>query len=222
MNIVEELFGLGVNKDHLFYIIEGVKVTLQYSVSATCLGIVIGSILAVFKISNNIFLKNFSVFYTSIFRGTPLIVQLSIIYFAIPNLLQIKLPLFIAGVIAFSLNSGAYISEIIRMGINSIDKGQAEAAKALGIPPILCMKDIILPQAIRNIIPSLTNECIDLIKESAIVSIIGGEDLMRRAYIVSGETYNYFGPMIIAAILYYIMILIISAFVKLLEKKLAL
>jgi polar amino acid transport system permease protein len=207
---------------HLLFIIKGTFVTLEYSVVAVFLGMIIGTILAIFKVADNRILRIFAASYTSVFRGTPLLVQLSIIYFGLPGLLGIKLSVFASGVIAFSLNSGAYVSEVIRAGINAVDKGQAEAAKALGIPPILRMKDIILPQAIRNILPALVNELINLIKESALVSIIGGMDLMRRAQVVSAETYTYFAPMLTAAAVYYILVMIITSFAKLLEKRLAL
>lgn len=207
---------------HLYFIIQGTLVTLEYSISAVFLGMIIGTLLAICKVVDSKILRIFANSYTSIFRGTPMLVQLSIIYFVLPSAVGIKLSVFASGVLAFSLNSGAYISEVIRAGINSVDKGQIEAAKALGIPPILRMKDIILPQALRNILPALVNELINLIKESALISIIGGMDLMRRAQIVSAETYAYFTPMLTAAAAYYILVMMISAFAKILEKRLAL
>lgn len=207
---------------HFYYIIQGIGVTLQYSIISVFFGMIIGTGLAICKTADNPFLKLFAVSYTSIFRGTPLLVQLTIIYFGLPGLLGIKLNVFVSGIITFSLNSGAYVSEIIKAGINNVDKGQIEAAKALGIPPGLRMKDIILPQAIRKILPALVNEFINLIKESALISIIGGMDLMRRAQVVSAETYDYFIPMLTAAASYYLMVIVISSFAKILEKKLAL
>ncbi|WP_342270792.1 amino acid ABC transporter permease [Rickettsia endosymbiont of Orchestes rusci] len=205
---------------HILYIVKGTLVTLKYSVIAVILGLLIGALLAICKVSKNFILRLFANFYTSIFRGTPLLIQLSIIYFGLPYLIGIKFSVFVAGVTAFSLNSGAYVSEIIRAGINAVDKGQVEAAEALAIPKALIMKDIILPQAIRNIFPSLINELVNLIKESAIISTIGGMDLMRRATIVSAETYNYFFPALIAASCYYILVMIISNIAKIIEKKL--
>jgi polar amino acid transport system permease protein len=207
---------------HLSFILQGVFVTLQYSVLAVCFGLVLGTALAICKIANNKPLRIFAHSYTSIFRGTPLLIQLAIIYYSLPGLLGIKLSVFAAGIIAFSCNSGAYVSEIIRSGLNSVDKGQIEAAKALGITPILRMKDIIIPQAFRSILPALVNELINLVKESALISIIGGEDLMRRAQNVSAETYNFFTPMLVAAFAYYILVLIISSFAMALERRLAL
>lgn len=207
---------------HLSFILQGVFVTLKYSVIAVCLGLVIGTLLAVCKIANNKILRFFAHGYTSIFRGTPLLIQLTIIYFGLPGLLGVKLSVFAAGAIAFSCNSGAYVSEIIRSGLNSVDKGQIEAAKALGITPALRMKDIIIPQAFRSIMPALVNELINLVKESALISIIGEMDLMRRAQVVSAETYTFFTPMLTAALAYYVMVLIISSFAMMLERRLAL
>ncbi len=204
----------------ILFIVEGTLVTIKYSVIAVIFGLVIGVLLALCKVNKNRALRIFANFYTSIFRGTPLLIQLSIIYFASPYLIGIKFTVFMAGVISFSLNSGAYVSEVIRAGINAVDKGQFEAAEALAIPKFLIMKDIILPQAVKNIFPSLTNELINLIKESAIISMFGEMDLMKRAQIVSLETYNYFFPMIIAACCYYILVMIISFIARIIEKKL--
>ena len=207
---------------HFYFILQGVTVTLQYSVSAVCFGLVIGTLLAICKVVDIRILRIFAHAYTSIFRGTPLLLQLTIVYFGLPGILGVKLSVFAAGVLAFSLNSGAYVSEIIRAGIASVDKGQVEAAKALGITPVLRMKDIILPQAFRNILPTLVNELITLVKESALISVIGGMDLMKRAQAVAAETYSFFTPMIVAAAAYYILVLIISSFAMILEKRLAL
>lgn len=207
---------------HFYFIIKGTGVTLQYSIIAVFFGLVIGILLAVCKTADNRILKIFAISYTSVFRGTPMLVQLTIIYFGLPGLIGVKLSVFVAGVIAFSLNSGAYVSEIIKAGINGVDKGQIEAAKALGIPPVLRMKDIILPQALRNILPALVNELINLIKESALISTIGGMDLMRRAQSVSSETFTFFAPMLTAAATYYVLVMIVSVIAKILERRLAL
>jgi polar amino acid transport system permease protein len=207
---------------HLLFILKGTGVTLQYSLVAVFFGMIIGTLLAICKITNSRLARFFADSYTSVFRGTPMIVQLSIIYFGLPGLTGLKLSVFMSAALAFSMNSGAYVSEVIRAGINAVDKGQTEAAKALGVSPILRMKDIILPQAIRNILPALGNEFINLIKESALISTIGGMDLMRRAQVVSAETYTFFTPMLIAAATYYILVMIVSTMIKILEKKLAL
>lgn len=205
----------------IIFILKGSVVTLKYSLISVCFGLIIGIFLAIFKVSKNIILRLFAGFYTSIFRGTPLLIQLSLIYFALPMFIGFKISVFSAGIIAFSLNSGAYVSEIIRAGINSVDKGQFEAAIALGIPKALAIKDIILPQAVKTILPSLVNELINLVKESALISIIGEMDLTRRAQLVSSETFNFFGPMLVAAITYYLLVFIISRLAKWLERSLA-
>ncbi|MEY3197239.1 MAG: hypothetical protein RLZZ59_607, partial [Pseudomonadota bacterium] len=133
----------------------------------------------------------------------------------------VKLSVFAAGVIAFSLNSAAYVSEIVRAGIEAIDKGQLEAAKALGINKYRMNKDIIIPQAIRNILPPLINELVDLLKESSIISMLGEMDLMRRAQVVAAEKFDYFTPMITAAICYYLLVHIFIYLAGFIEKKMS-
>lgn len=202
------------------YILEGIPVTLAYTGVSVCLGLLWGALLALCKVSHMAPLRWLSNFYTSIFRGTPLLLQLFLIYFASPQLMGYKLSIWEAGILTFTLNSGAYISEHIRAGINSVDKGQMEAALSLGLSYPLIMKDIILPQAIRNILPSLVNEFIDLLKESALISTIGGADILRRANIVANEKYLFFEPLLIAGLLYYILVMILTSAARILEKKL--
>ncbi|KJV91118.1 arginine ABC transporter permease [Orientia tsutsugamushi] len=195
----------------------GIPVTLQYAFSAVCFGFVIAVLLTVSRMSKYKLLKFGANIYISVFRGTPLIIQLYVIYFSF------KLSnVFYAGVLVFSLNSGAYVAEIIKSGINSVDKWQIEAALALNIPYFYIMKDIVLPQALRKIIPSLVNEVVNLLKESSIISVLGGMDLMGRAKILSQATYDFFTPMISVALCYYILVLILSFLAQLLEKKLKL
>jgi len=202
------------------YILDGIPVTLAYTGVSLCLGFLWGAFLAFFKVSHVAPLRWFSNFYTSIFRGTPLLLQLALIYFASPQLVGYKMSIWEAGILTFTLNSGAYISEHIRAGINSVDKGQMEAALSLGLSYPLIMKDVILPQAIRNILPSLVNEAIDLLKESALISTIGGADILRRATIVAQEKYLYFEPLLIAGALYYILVMLLTSAARILEKKL--
>lgn len=211
---------LDINPDSALYIIWGAGVTLQYAGLSVVLGFALGAILSLFKLSHLAPLRIGARVYTSIFRGTPLLLQLSFVYFALPVLTGYEITVFQAGVAAFSLNSGAYVSEIIRAGIQAIDKGQFEASKALGVPYLLMMRDIILPQSIKNILPALVNEMVNLLKESAIISVIGGADLMRRAQLVAAEEYTYFGPLIIAGLCYYVLVLALSGTAKYLEIKL--
>jgi His/Glu/Gln/Arg/opine family amino acid ABC transporter permease subunit len=202
------------------YILQGVQVTLAYTGVSLCLGFVWGMLLALCKVSHINVLKWFASFYTSVFRGTPLLLQLTLIYYATPQLTGYTISIWEAGILTFALNSGAYVSEHIRGGINAIEKGQMEAALSLGIPYSLIMKDIILPQAIRNSLPSLVNEGIDLLKESTLISVIGGADILRRANIVASEKYLYFEPLLVAGFLYYVLIMILTFAAHLLEKKL--
>lgn len=212
------------------YLSKGLGYTLLIALLASILGVAIGVILTL--MSRNKRTSKISYFYIDIFRGTPIILQLSIIYFAFPKLIDtlindtlhmdiaITLSAFSAAIITFSLNSGAYISEIIRSGINSVSKGEIEAAEALGVSKYHIYKDIILPIAFKNSFPALMNEFITLVKESSIVSIIGLQDLMRRQQIVTSQTYMYFEPLIIVGIIYYLIIKVLTITGRKLEKRL--
>ncbi|KIL17025.1 amino acid ABC transporter permease [Bacillus sp. FSL K6-3312] len=202
------------------FILEGLKVTLSIVVVSLFLGFILGIVLTLCKISVFKPLIWLADFYTSIFRGTPLVLQLLIIYFGLPQLLGFQIDQYWAAVAAFSLNSAAYVSEIIRAGINAIDKGQKEAAVALGIPYAKMMKDLLLPQAFKNISPALVNETITLTKESAIVTVIGLGDVMRRAYQAGAVTYNYLEPLIFAGLIYYVIVLVLTFVGKSVERKL--
>lgn len=217
---MNRLFNYEAVSEWIPFISGGLSITLLIAIVAAIFGTIIGITLVVMNRVKGLHI--ISSFYIDIFRGTPLILQLSIVYFAIPqildrvinDLLGFDIDFLLAGMIAafitFSLNSGAYISEIIRSGINSIDKGELEAAKALGISKFHTYKDIIFPIAFKNSFPSLMNEFITLVKESSIVSIIGVQDLMRRQQIVTSQTYMYFEPLIIVGVIYYIIIKILS------------
>lgn len=193
--------------DKSTYILGGIIDTLQFTLLSAVVGLLLGTVLALFKISNNRPLKWFSVFYTSIFRGTPLILQLTLIYFSVPQLFNYDISPLMAGVIAFGLNSAAYTSETIRGGILAVDRGQREAALSLGIPYRKMMLDIIFPQALKNIMPAMVNEGINLLKDSALVSTIGVTDVLRRANIVAAEKFIYFEPLLLAGIIYYVMVM---------------
>jgi His/Glu/Gln/Arg/opine family amino acid ABC transporter permease subunit len=202
------------------YILGGVIVTLQYTVCSLLLGIPLGVIIAKTKVSKSNSLRFLSNLYTSVFRGTPLLVQLSIIYLGLPSLVGVSFSVFEAGILAFALNSAAYSSEIIRAGIDSIDKGQWEVAQVLGINSSQSFRFIILPQAIRNILPALVNEMVNLLKETALISVYGGMDLYKRAMNIASEKFLFFEPMLTAAFLYYILVWIFNFCGKKLEKKL--
>ncbi|HHP7244600.1 MAG TPA: amino acid ABC transporter permease [Elainellaceae cyanobacterium] len=202
------------------FILGGILVTLKFTALSAVFGFIWGTILSLFKISSIKPLYWFGMVYTSIFRGTPLLVTLSLIYFATPQLTGYDISGFQAGVITFTLNSGAYISEVIRAGILAIDRGQTEAAMSLGVRYQPMMLDIILPQAVKNILPALVNETIALLKDSALVSTIGAQDLLRRAQIVGAEKYVYFEPLLIVAVIYYLMVMALTIAATLMERRL--
>ncbi|MEK3988913.1 MULTISPECIES: ABC transporter permease subunit [Robertmurraya] len=202
------------------FILEGIWVTLQFVIISIIFGFILGTALALCKISKMKALNWFGDAYTSIFRGTPLILQLMIIYFAIPQLTGYDISPFLSAILAFGLNSSAYVSEIIRAGIQAVDKGQTEAAQALGVPYRLMMKDIILPQALKNILPALMNEFITLTKESAIVSTIGYLDLMRRAQVVGADIYRNFEPLIFVGVIYWLLVMVLTIIGKVVERRL--
>jgi His/Glu/Gln/Arg/opine family amino acid ABC transporter permease subunit len=204
------------------YIFDGLLVTLFYTGTSVVGGMIIGIFLTGCKLSSARFFTFFADAYTSVFRGTPLILQLGMIYYASQGVTGYPLAVWQAGILAFSLNSGAYLSEIMRAGVQSIDKGQKEAALCLGIPPFLIFKDIIFPQAVRIILPALVNEMVDLLKESALVSTITETDLMRRAMIVAAEKILYFEPFLIVGGIYYVLVMMLTFFSRYLEKRLRL
>ena len=201
------------------YILKGIGVTIQIVLASAIVGFVLGTILSLFKISRSKPLIWLADLYTSIFRGTPLVLQLLLIYFGLPQILGFDIAPFPAAVAAFGLNSAAYISEIIRAGILAVDKGQREAALALGIPYRKMMGQVIMPQALKNILPALMNEFITLTKESALVTVIGALDIMRRAYIVGGEKSAYFEPLLFAGLIYYIMVMGLTLLGKVIERR---
>lgn len=192
------------------FILQGIWVTLLFTLLSGFLGFIWGTVLSLFKISSIKPLNWFGVAYTSVFRGTPLLLQLTLVYFATPQLTGYDISPLQAGVITFSLNSGAYISETIRAGILAVDKGQREAAMSLGVPYALMMWDIIRPQALKNVLPALINESIALLKDSSLVSVISVADLLRRANIVAAQQYVYFEPLLFVGVIYYIMVMFLT------------
>lgn len=201
------------------FILNGIWVTLGIVLAAALLGFLFGVILALFKIGRIKVLILIADIYTSIFRGTPLVLQLIIIYYGLPQLLGMEIPAYVAAVSAFALNSGAYVSEIIRAGIQAVDKGQREAAMALGVPYGNMMRSVILPQALKNILPALINEFVTLTKESAIVTVIAVQDVTRRAYIVGGEKYAFLEPLLFAGLVYWVLVMGLTILGKSVERR---
>jgi len=197
------------------FLITGTFNTITLSFLTVIFGLIGGTLLCLMKLSNVKLLEKISGGYIAFIRGTPLLVQLYLVYFSVKDM-----PMYMAGVLAMTINSSAYIAEIIRAGIASIDKGQFEASKALGLTQTMTYKEIILPQAFKNILPALGNEFIVLIKESAIVSVIGLHDLMYKVDTIRGLTYRPFEPLIIAAAIYFILTFSLSKGVSKLERRL--
>ncbi|MGD0465829.1 MAG: amino acid ABC transporter permease [Gammaproteobacteria bacterium] len=202
--------------EQVLFIGRGVIVTLKYTLSALAVGLSVGMGLAILR--RQILFRWLVDSVVSLIRGTPLLLQLSFFYFAVPGFLGIRLDIWHAGLIAFGLNSAAYVTEIFRSGIQSVAKGQFEAAKSLQIPTLLLWKDIIIPQVLRNIFPALVNEIISLIKETAIISMFGELDIMRRAQVVAASQFNYFEALCLAAVYYYSLIFIIERVTNKIEK----
>jgi arginine/lysine/histidine transport system permease protein len=202
------------------FFIDGTITTLLLSFFGVAFGALLGVVFALMKLSKNPLLKSFSAAYIEVVRGTPLLVQLYIVYYGLPRLVGIDFSDITLGIIAISLNSAAYVAEIIRAGILSIDKGQMEAARSLGMSHRTAMTNIIIPQAFKNILPALGNEFIVLIKESAIVSVIGIHDLMYNTDTVRGNTYKPFAPLVVAAAIYFTITFTLSKLLSLLERRL--
>lgn len=206
-------------------LLKGMIMTIVLSLFSVLIGSILGIIPALGRLSNNKFVYYISTFYVDIIRGTPLLVQVLLIY-AFINLpvtifLGIDLSNFIPGMLALIINSSAYVAELIRGGIESVDKGQTEAALSLGMTKSQTMKKIVFPQAIKNIIPSLGNEFVTMIKETAIFINVGVAELMYSAEIVKTYTYAIKETYIVVAILYLLLTIPMSKFMSYLEKRLS-
>ena len=204
-------------------VLKGLWATLQIAVIGLLIGIVIGTIIAVVRVMPKYkllprILDKICVCYIELFRGTPMVVQLLIGYWVLLPLMGITVNSGIpVAVIVFGLNSGAYVSEIMRGGINSVDKGQMEAGRAVGLTYATTMLKIVVPQAVKNILPTLGNEFIVLIKETSIVSFIAVTDLYKSFKQLGDPTYNYTMPYLMLALTYLVMVLLISWGVRMLE-----
>ena len=205
------------------FILEGLLNTIIMALFAVIIGIIIGIIIALirnkYEQTGKMKVGNFlAKAYVNMIRGTPVILQLMIIYYVIFKSVDINI--LIVGILAFGINSGAYVSEIIRAGINSIPKGQREAGLALGLNDGQIMKYIILPQAIKNILPALGNEFITLLKETSVGAYIGIIELTKASDIIASRTYDYFFPLLIIAVIYLILTLGLSKLVNKMERRL--
>ena len=202
-------------KYYPFYI-EGIKITLLLALLTIIFGTLLGLVICIFKISKYKILRAIASIYIEIIRGTPLLVQLIIIHYGF----RINITEITSATVALSINSAAYIAEIIRAGIISVNKGQMEASRSLGMNHLQSMKLIIIPQAVKNILPALANEFVVLIKESAIVSYIGLADIMYKANQIRSLTYLTLEPLLVAALIYFVITFTISKFIHYFERKL--
>ncbi|WJH32598.1 amino acid ABC transporter permease [Paenibacillus sp. CC-CFT747] len=202
------------------YFLKGAQITIYLSLVTVVLGVLLGILLALMKMSEIKPFRWAATAYIEFIRGTPLLVQLFIIFYGLPQLSQfLEMPDFVAGALALSINSAAYVAEIFRAGIQAIDKGQMEAARSLGMSKRMAMRHIILPQAFKNILPALGNEFIVVIKESSIVMVIGIHELMYNANVVKGAIYRPFEPLVAAAILYFILTFTLSKLLGVAERR---
>lgn len=204
----------------------GLKNTALIAVFGLVIGFLIGCILATVKIipKENVIVtvcKRICDIYIMLFRGTPMVVQLLLMHFALFPLIGLNIDSVIEAVIIFGMNSAAYMAEILRSGINAVDKGQMEAGRSLGFGFTATMMRIVLPQAIKNILPTLGNEFIALIKETSVVSFIAVMDLTRSFQAIANSTYEYFVPYIMLALVYLVLVMLITLLIRLLERRLA-
>lgn len=209
--------------DRYKYILSGLLNTVVMAFFAVIIGIILGLIVSIIRNDYEVNKKHkilniISKMYVEIIRGTPVILQLMIIYYVIFK--SVNINIILVGIIAFGINSGAYVSEIIRSGIKSIDKGQMEAGLSLGLKYKQVMKLIVLPEAFKNILPSLGNEFITLLKETSVGAYIGIIELTKSGDIIASRTYDYFFPLIIVALVYLILTLSLSKMVNVMERRL--
>lgn len=207
-------------------VLEGLKNTLLIALVGLALGIIIGTLIATVRVVPKYkrlprVLNSIASLYVGFFRGTPIVVQLLLFYYVLLPLLGLKATGVQVSMIVFGLNSGAYISEMMRGGIMSVDRGQLEAGRALGLSFSVSMMKIVIPQAVKNILPTLGNEFISLIKETSVVSFVGAADLYVAFNFIGNNSYEFMVPYLAMAIIYIIMVMIISLGIKLMERGLA-
>ncbi len=197
----------------------GAGVTVQITAMSVAFGMIIGLFVSICRLSGVFLLRMLATVYVDFTRGTPLLVQIFLIYFALPTLTGQRIDPFVAAITACSFNSGAYVAEIFRSGIQSIDKGQMEAGRSLGMSWMQTMRYIIVPQAFKRVIPPLGNEFIAMLKDSSLVSVIGFEELTRRGQLIIASTYTPFEIWLAVACIYLMMTFVISRLVDFLERR---
>lgn len=218
MEYLQTLQDIFLAEDRYLYILNGLGFSVGVTLFAAILGILLGILLALLKLSQSKFLSQIALLYIDIVRGTPAVVQLMIL----ANIVFVgalrETPILLVAGIAFGMNSGAYVAEIIRAGIEGLEKGQTEAGRALGLSYAQTMKFIIIPQAIKKILPALVSEFITLLKETSIVGFIGGVDLLCSANIITSQTYRGVEPLLAVGIIYLILTSIFTILMRKVEK----
>ena len=210
-------FALVVNSFPL--LLEGALVTIKITALSVGFGLLIGLVASIARMSKLWLVKMLASLYVDFIRGTPLLVQIFIIYFALPMITGVRVDPLVAAITACSINSGAYVAEIFRAGIESIDKGQMEAGRSLGMTWGQTMYYIIVPQAFKRVIPPLGNEFIAMLKDSSLVSVIGFEELTRRGQLIIARTYGSLEIWLSVAVIYLAMTFVISRFIAYLERR---
>lgn len=200
--------------------LQGLLITIGFAIVTVILGVLIGIPLALLRLSPKKWMSAPASAYIELIRGTPLLLQLYIIAYGIPIAFNVTIPLVLAGILALAINSSAYVAEIIRAGIQAVDKGQLEASRSLGLSYWQSMRLIIIPQAVKNVLPAIGNEFVTIVKESSIVSIIGIMDLMHVADMIKTQTFRIFEALLMAALLYFIVTFSISKLLRSLEARL--
>lgn len=205
--------------DSLPYLLEGLKITLYIFVVAIILGFIIGLIMALMRLSPWKILNWIAKIFIDAIRGTPILVQLFFIYFGLNSLEFISLDRDTAGIITVAINAGAYFAEIIRAGIQSMDKGQTEAARSLGLTNTQSMRHIILPQAFRRMLPTFTNQAIISLKDTSLLSVIGIADLTQKGQVVIARTFEAISIWLVVGVMYFIVIYLLSLLSSFLERR---
>ena len=222
---VDKFIDIFINQNGYVRVVEGLQNTLLIAVLGLLIGIVIGTLIATVRVVPKYktlprVLNGFCSFYVALFRGSPMVVQLLVGYYVLLPLIGVRTTGLNVAIAVFGLNSGAYISEIMRSGIQSVDPGQMEAGRAVGLSFSASMCKIVIPQAVKNILPTLGNEFITLVKETSVVSFVAVADLYMAFNYIGSNSYDFIVPYLVMAVIYIALVLVISLLVKILEMSL--
>ena len=222
---VDRFLEVFIDKNGYVRVLDGLQNTLLIAITGLLIGIVIGTLIATVRVVPKYktlprVLNGICSFYVGLFRGTPMVVQLLVFYYVLLPILEVNMTGVQVSMMVFGLNSGAYISEIMRSGIQSVDPGQLEAGRAVGLSFHTSMIKIVIPQAVKNILPTLGNEFISLIKETSVVSFVGAADLYVAFSYIGSNSYEFMVPYLVMAVIYILMVMLISLLIRLMERRL--